>query len=791
VVRTHAAFDQSSGVNLTRAPISAKVINQVRGVDGVRAAEGSVSGYALLTDTHGRAILPKSGAPTQGYSLDADQGLRGDVNIRSGHAPTGPGQVAIDASSAEDHHVPLGSTIKVLFRGPTREFTVVGTIEYGDSKNLGGTTGAYFDAATAQRVLGTPGTYNAIDVAAQPGVTPAQLASRINAVLPNGAEAVTGSHVAKESADAVNKNLGFVSVLFSAFAAIALFVGSFIIWNTFTMIVTQRSREIALLRAVGATRRQVMVNLLVEALLLGAAASAIGIGLGVLLARGLTALMSAVGLGLPTTTEQIAARTIIVSLIVGVLVTVVAAFVPARRATKVLPIEALREATPGSGLPSRRRTWIGVGVTVVGVAALLFGLYGGADGKLVLVGVGAILVGVLMTLPLVVHPLAAAIGRPLRLRGISGDLALQNATRNPRRTSSTAAALMIGLTLVVGMGVFASSLKASFGGILDNSTKAQLFLTSASSQADGFSPEAATVVAHVPGVKTVSAISVGQARFNGDNQFFSSIDPATASQALDLKVSAGSIRAMGSDGVLIKRKVATAKGLKLGDTIPVEFAATGTHNLRVAGIFDRNGSFIDSNYVLSLATQDAFDVQRLDSTGLILLDRGADQQQVQQRITTALANHPDARVLDQKGFEKASTGFIDTLVTFLTIMLLLSVLIALLGIVNTLALSVHERTRELGLLRAVGMTRSQVRSMIRWESVVISLIGAITGAGLGVGLGLALSQALKDQGITAVSVPILPVLGYIALAAVAGVLAAMGPSRGAAKVDLLKAVVTE
>ena len=791
VVRTHASYDQFAGVGLDRAPIKADVLDLVRKVDGVRAAEGSVTGYALLTDTHGRAVLTKSGGQTAGYSLTADKKLRGEVNIRTGHAPTGPGQVAIDATSAAKHHIPLGSQIKVLFRGPTKTFTVVGTVGYGKSNDLGGTTSAYFDTTTAQQVLGTPGEYDSIGVSAKPGVTPAQLAKRIDAVLPKGSEAVTGAKVAKESSDAIAKDLRFVGVLFSIFAGVALFVGSFIIWNTFTMIVTQRSREIALLRAVGATRRQVLRNLLTEALLLGVLSSAVGVGLGVGVARGLTKLMDLVGLSLPSTAEQIEPRTVWLPVLVGTIVTVVAALIPARRATKVLPVEALREATPGSGKPSRLRGAIGFVLTGLGLTGVLTGLYSGSGGYAVLFGIVGVVVGVMTILPLAVRPLATLIGGPLRWRGISGELAQQNAKRNPRRTSSTAAALMIGLTLVVSMGVFASSLKASFGGILDDSTKAQLFLSPSSPQAEGFSPEVTKIVAHVPGVKAVSALSVGQAQFDGGSEFFSSIDPATAGQALDLQVSAGSISDTGKNGVLVKKAVATAKGLKVGDTVAVEFPSTGKHDLTVTGIFDRTGSFIDSSYILSLAGQDAFAGKRLDSTGLVLLNKGADKQKVQDGITAALADHPDARVLDQKGFEKVSTGFIDQLLTFVTVMLLLAVFIALLGIVNTLALSVYERTRELGLLRAVGMTKAQVRAMVRWESVVISLIGAISGAGLGIGLGLALSQSLKDQGITAISVPAVQVVGYVALAAVAGVLAAIGPSRGAAKVDVLKAVVTD
>src|SRR6476646_6024473 len=310
VVRTQSAYDQASGVGLSRAPIAASVLDRVETVDGVRAAEGSVTGYALLTDTHGTAVLTSGGAPTQGYSLPRDVTLRGDVEVTTGHAPRGPHQVVIDATSAEKHHIALGSDINILFRGPTQKFTVVGTVEFGCEKNLGGTTSAYFDTATAQKVLGSPDSFDAINVRAANGVTDAQLAKRLDAVVPDGTEAVTGAHVAKENSDAVSKDLQMVSVMFMIFAGIALFVGSFIIWNTFTMIVTQRSREIALLRAVGATRRQVLRSLVTEAVVIGLGASALGIALGVLVAKGLNILMTAVGFSLPSTSLQIQPRTI-------------------------------------------------------------------------------------------------------------------------------------------------------------------------------------------------------------------------------------------------------------------------------------------------------------------------------------------------------------------------------------------------------------------------------------------------------------------------------------------------
>ncbi|TIC87514.1 FtsX-like permease family protein [Nocardioides sp. GY 10113] len=791
VVRTEAPYTQTEGVGTNRGPISEKALAKVRQVDGVRAAEGAVQGYALLTDTDGRAITTNGGAPTNGYSMPADEALRGDVELLSGDAPTNGHEVAIDATSATDHDIALGSTIKVLFQGPTREFTVVGTVGYGDGiTDLGGTTSAYFDDATAQQVLGRPGWFDRIEVSAADGVSQTQLADRVAQVLPEGAEAITGKAAAEENATATKENFKIVGYIFGIFAGIALFVGSFIIWNTFSMTVAQRTREIALLRAVGAKRRQVMGSLLLEALGLGLVASAAGFGIGVALAKGLKWLMDVTGLALPFTALQIEASQVWISLAVGTGVTVLAALVPARRATKVLPIEALRESAPGGERSSWARALVGLMVVGTGVAAILYALFGEGSMSTFGLGLAGAMLGVVIGLPIAVRPLAALIAAPLRLRGLPGDLARQNAVRNPRRTSATAAALMIGLTLVVSMGVFASSLKASFGDVLDDRVDADLYVVTASAQGPGYSPSVLDAVEAVGGVDQVSANGWGLARFDGADGSYSAVDPSNAEDVFNLGVSAGSIADLDGDSVMVAEDAAVDNGWHVGDTVTAEFAQSGAHQLEIAAVYSGKG-WISDSFVISRAAQQALAGPQLVTNAFVTLDAGADRAEVQDAVDAALADHPDAKVLDRAGFEKEASGFIDTLLTFMTVMLALAVVIALLGIVNTLALSVFERTRELGLLRAVGMTRGQVRAMVRWESAVISLIGALTGAVLGTGLGVAMSQVLKDEGIEAISVPFGQIGVYVAIAAVAGVLAAVGPARSAAKVDVLKAVVTD
>jgi putative ABC transport system permease protein len=360
--------------------------------------------------------------------------------------------------------------------------------------------------------------------------------------------------------------------------------------------------------------------------------------------------------------------------------------------------------------------------------------------------------------------------------------------RNPRRTASTATALMIGLTLVAGVGVLASSLKASFGTVLGDSTKADLYVTPASGQGGGFSPDVTTLVRGVPGVAAASPTGYGEVRVAGNGATYSSVDAATVDRALELKVTSGSAASLGTDGILVKATVARSNGWHLGQRLPVTFPASGATTLTIRGLYEGTG-FLDGNYIISQATEEAHVPDRLDSSVLVMVDHGAKTGAVKAAIARALSDHPDAKVLDRKGFAKEIGGLVDQLLLLVSVMLLLSVIIALLGIVNTLALSVHERTRELGLLRAVGMTRAQVRAMVRWESVVISVLGAAAGAALGIGVGIAISKTI--EGVTTVTVPTAQIAAYVLAAALAGVLAAIGPGRSAARVDVLKAVVTD
>jgi putative ABC transport system permease protein len=772
-----------------RPPLPATLVQDVLEVDGVLAAEGTVEGYALLTDSHGKPIQP-GGAPTLGMTLPRDAALRGETEIRSGRAPTRPDEVAVDASSLAASGLALGDEMRILFQGPPRTFTVVGTVGYGDSDDLVGATAAYFELGTAQRLLNGDGTIDTVVAKAADGTSDEVLADRIGGVLPAGVEARTGDQVAAEQADLVKGGIRFIGSLLTLFAGIALFVGSFIIWNTFSMQVAQRTRELALLRAIGATRRQVMRTILAEAVLVGAASAAAGLALGVGMAHGLVALMNVFGLSMPSAPIVVEAGTVVAGMLVGVVVTVVAAVAPARRATRVLPVEALRDTVATVEGFSRRRLAVGGTLALGGAGLTVAAVAGAADTALAPLGAVSAVVGVITLAPLFARPLAAVVGWPLRGRGVPGELARQNSMRDPRRTASTAMALVIGLITVAAVSVFAASLKASFTEVLSTSTNADLFVLTPTSQGVGYSPEVIGTVHDVDGVRTVSPTGAGTGRLDGEEVPFTSIDPKSVEQVLDLGMVEGEVGDLTDDGVFLEEDFAAAQGWQVGDSVPAAFAGKSVGDLDVQGLYQGRG-IVNTGFVISGAAHTAYVPDRLEGTAMVLVEDGQNVGIVQDRIADAIADQPDAAVMDQEQFEGSMASFVDQIMGLITVLLLLAVVIALLGIVNTLALSVFERTRELGLLRAVGMTRGQVRAMVRWESVVISVIGALVGAALGTGLGVALTRTMAEDGIDKTAVPVGQLGLYVVAAAVAGVIAALGPARQASNVDVLRAVVSD
>ena len=787
LVRSSNAFTAQTSSLEEREPMPESVLQQVRSVDGVKEAEGDVVGYAQIVDPTTHKVIGTFGPPT---AASAWNDLNGFTLRPGGSPPSGPDQVVIDAGTADAHDIAVGDRVEIVFEGPPGEFDVVGIAGYGQGDSLGGATWALFDLPTAQRVLGKEGELDSVSVVGDQNVSPVDLQQRISDVLPKSAEAVTAATVTSEAQDQVATNLGFLRTAFLVFAFVALFVGAFIIFNTFSIIVAQRTRELALFRALGASGRQVMTSVLVEAVVVGLVSSLLGIVLGIGIAILLKGLLNAIGVEIPSSGTVVLARTIIVSVIVGTVVTVVAALVPARRAARVAPIEALREAQDRLGRSLRFRLISGFVVLALGVLPLLYGLFGTPDNALSLVGVGVALtfLGVAMLTPLFARPVAGAIGLPIRKSGVPGKLGGENAKRNPRRTAATASALMIGLGLVVFVAVFGASAKASTTAILDRTLKADYILTSPTFS--GFSTAAAEDLRGVDGVQTVSQIRQAEVRIKNGTSFVSGIDPSTLPAVSELGVTGGSLNDLqGSNTIAVYDKTASDNGWSLGDTIPIEFPATGDVDMKIVALYDENGLIGD--YGISLDTFDTNVAQRLDLFVLVKAGSGSDPAAVRTDIETALKPYPNIEVQDQAQFRDKYATFLNQILNLVTALLLFAVFIALFGVMNTLYLSIYERTRELGLLRAVGLTRRQTRSMVRWEAVIISVMGALLGVVIGIAFGWALQQALEPEGFTELGIPGGQLVFYVVFAAVLGVFFAIFPARRAAKLNMLDAISYE
>ena len=791
VVRAEQAFAPSatgpgSGAIEERDPVPDTLLPTVESVPGVASASGDVSGSAQVVDPATGDPIGGVGPPTIGTNWTDTNPT---VQIREGAAPSAADDVVIDAATATRYNLTVGQDVKILFQGPPEEFTISGILGFGDADNLGGATLAAFTLPTAQRVLDKEGEFDSISVLGDEGTDPGQLRAAIQDVLPPKVEAVTSTSVADEQSDQLKEGLGFFRIALLVFAFIALFVGSFQIFNTFSIIVAQRAKELALLRAVGASRRQVLTSVIIEALVLGLVAAVIGIVAGVGIAVLLKALLSGFGIDLPSTSLQLEPRTIVVSLIIGVVVTTVASVLPARRAARVAPIEALRDSQDAGADHLGRRSVIGVIVTALGLAFLGYGLFGDPDNAGLLIGGGAavIFIGIAILSPLAARPLSGAIGRPVRGLSMAARLGRENAMRNPRRTAATSSALMIGLGLIAMVSILSASLKASFDAALQDTLRADLVLTSSSFLP--FSQEVAARTADVDGVEAVSAFRQGGFKVNDSDAAMTGVDPATIETVANLGPSEGAIASLDGGDVLVYDQTMEDNGWAVGDDLPSAFATIGDDPLTIGGTFDDNR--LVGDYVVSLDTFDELFRAQLDTFVFVKVADGADTAAVQGDVEQATAEFGNIEVQDQAAFRDQQAGFVNQLLGLVTAMLFLAVVIALFGIANTLSLSIFERTRELGLLRAVGMGRTQVKRMIRWESVIIAILGALFGIAIGIFFGWALQQALAPEGITEFVLPVGQLVFFLILAALAGVVVALLPARRAAKLNVLEAISYE
>ena len=792
IVRREGAIEGS--LVTARDRVDATVVDEVSSVAGVESARGSIQGATQLVHADGSLSETDGMGVAIGANWIDDDHLN-PFTLASGRAPAGDSEVVIDETTAEDQGWVAGDSIRVLtLAGPT-DLVVVGTATYGD---IGGVPGSSLVAtidATAQRLFAAPGRYDSVVVAAAEGVAAEELTQRIESAVAgpgSGLEALTGAEdTAAKQAD-FQEDLAFFTQFLMAFAYVALFVGTFIIYNTFSIVVAQRTKDMAMLRAIGARRGQVLRSVVLEAIVVGVVSAAIGLAAGIGLSHGLRALLDAGGIDVPSGALLVSSATITTALLVGMTVSVLSALVPALRASRVRPIAALRASAVDRSGASLRRVVAGAVLTGAGVAAFAAGVSTSGQDGLPLIGYGAmaVVLGVYTLGPILVRPAVGVLGLPTRLLGVTGKYARDNAYRNPKRTAATSSALMIGVALVGFITILAASTKDSIAAEVDESFRAD-YVVESGSFTQGFATTIEDDLRAVPGLDALSPLRTASVEVDGSVTDVMAVDTAVIDELYDLQVTRGTMASVGGATAAVTYEQAMAGGLTLGDAVPFRFAGGGTLELTIAAIFDGNAIGGEAEWILAVDTFEQHVADQFDRRVFLSFDPSVTAADSRAALEAALAEWPNAELQDQAEFEEAIAGQIDQLLNLIYGLLALAVVIALIGITNTLALSVHERTREIGLLRAIGMQRRQLRRAIRWESLLIAVLGASLGAVLAIGGAWGIVKALEDDGVTRFTVPGSQMAIILGMAAVAGVLAASGPARRAAKLDVLDAIASE
>jgi putative ABC transport system permease protein len=772
--------------------IPASLATTVRSVPGVADAQPVITGYGQLLGADGSAV-GGNGPPRLAGNWVPDPDLN-PYRLVQGRAPQGDNEVVINRAAATAGKLHLGDRTVVQVPEPV-PVQVVGIATFGTGDGFGQATFTAFSLTGAQdHILHDSSRISNIAVRAGPGITQDQLTARLSRVLPGGVGAITGAQLtANNISDISNGFLNVLRTFLTVFAAIALLVATFSIYNTLSILVAQRIRESALLRAVGATRRQILTAVVVESLLIGTVASVAGVVGGIGVAGLLKGLFDAVGFSLPAGGLVLRPSSLIVALIVGIAVTAVAGVAPAVRASKVPPVAALREVAAEQRRPSVVRAIVGVALGALGTGAVVSAVTGSGSGVLGRAALGALvtMVAVVVLGPAVAGPISAALAAPLVwLRGCTGALARQNAVRNPRRTSATAAALMVGVSVVTLFTVFAASLKGSTSTAVKRSVRADLVIATASFGGGGLSPQLTTTVAALPQVAGAAGLGTGNALIGGNKEKISVLDPATAAPLLDLGATHGSLAGLGADQLAVSKKTADARRWRPGSSVAVTFPDGTSRQLTVGLIYKSRE--MAGDYLLPQALWTAHSTQSVESAIFIAVRPGVPISAASAAVTGATVAYGRPTVDTRAAYASAAASRVNILLGLIYVMLALAVLIALLGIANTLSLSTFERSRELGLLRAVGQTRAQLRAMVRWESVVISVFGTVGGLAVGLFLGWALVAAANTaQMINGFAAPAGQLAIILVIGGVAGVLAAIRPARRAARINLLSAIAAQ
>jgi putative ABC transport system permease protein len=795
IVSGKSAFDLTGDSGVTAPSFNESLLQKIRALPDVAEADGSVNGQAQLIGKDGKAIV-YGGAPNLGFSIARGESRFNPLQLVSGTWPKAK-EVVVDKSTASKEDIKVGQVIGVQAIGPVERLRVSGIVKFGSVSTIGGATLSGFDLPTAQHLFGKPGELDEIAVAANQGVSDPKLLAEIQSVLPPGTQVRTAQAQSREDSKETDSFISFLQKFLLGFGGVALFVGSFVIANSLSITIAQRTREFATLRTLGASRGQVLRSVVLEALVMGILASVVGLFSGLALAKGLFSLFDAVGFTLPNNGLTLETRTIVVALVVGIVVTLLASLRPALRATRVPPIAAVRE---GATLPESRfarfRLPAAVLLTVLGFGGLIAGLFvpdlGTGQILLFMLG-GALLVffGIALLSVRLVGPFAWTLGWPAtKIGGAAGALARDNSRRNPQRTASTASALMIGLALVTLVSLLAAGIVSSFRGAVKDIWKNADYAITAQNNFTPIPIAASQAIAKTPGVVAVANVRAGEALAFGNKIAITGVDPPSQ-RMFNLDWKEGSPAVLGTlddDGAFVDNDYAKSHHLTVGSPVPLTFANNTKELFTVKGIFDPpTGGSPFGRVTISDASFDRH-VSEPENLYSFVLMQGGQTAANEAALDRTLKDFPNAKAATRQKFIDNQISGLSSVLNILYVLLALSVVVSLFGIVNTLVLTVFERTREIGMLRAIGMTRRQVRRMIRHESVITALIGAAIGIALGIILAVLLIARVD---FIVLSVPVGQLVVFAIAAIFVGIIAAIFPARRAARLNVLEALQYE